>query len=377
MNIPTFKFVFDRKHEVRLGKPGKVEMSLLWERRRKYFSMGVSVAASEWDPERGVCNREDAMVLNAHIEAQRRRVADAVNSIVLSGQEFSFSALDEVLVKKQFDGDFINYLKEKIEGRRDIQEITKKSHRKLLGALGRFGKIRRFSDLTSFRIRGFDNWLHENYTRQTTIYSFHKTFKVYVNLALGEGLLSRNPYLGLKFEKGKGSLRRFLTDEQLRAVRGVTVDDGPVMRAKDVFLFQCFTGLSHVDLGFVKRGNIIERDGKMILHGKRRKTGEDFYLVLLSPAVEILRRYDFKLPAISNQKYNQFLHILGAYAGLPFRLTSHCGRHTYATWALNKGVPLETLKVMMGHSDIKTTLIYAKMLNKTVETAFEMLESKL
>ena len=91
----------------------------------------------------------------------------------------------------------------------------------------------------------------------------------------------------------------------------------------------------------------------------------------------ILEKYGYELPKISNQKYNAALKAVAAGAGIKFSLTSHCGRHTFATYCLNHGVSIETLAPMMGHSDIKTTQIYARMVNKTIESAFEGLEESL
>ena len=110
------------------------------------------------------------------------------------------------------------------------------------------------------------------------------------------------------------------------------------------------------------------------MHDVRQKTGEEFYIVLLPKAIHILKRYDYRLPLISNQQYNMRLKIVADAAALDKQLTSHMGRHTYATICLNSGIKIEVLAKMMGHSDIKTTQIYARMINTTVENAYDVLE---
>ena len=97
----------------------------------------------------------------------------------------------------------------------------------------------------------------------------------------------------------------------------------------------------------------------------------------MAPAVDILRKYDFKLPMMSNAQYNLRLKVLADYAGIDKVLTSHMGRHTFAVLCLNNGVGIETLAKMMGHTDIKTTQIYAKVLDEQVEQAFDDLEARL
>ena len=116
---------------------------------------------------------------------------------------------------------------------------------------------------------------------------------------------------------------------------------------------------------------------KYVIADRRLKTNEDYFIVLLSPAVAILQKYDFNLPLISNQKYNDFLKVAACYAHIEKTLTTHCARHTFAVFALNSGVPIEVVSKMLGHTNIKTTQLYAKILNTEVEKGFDLLESRL
>ena len=94
------------------------------------------------------------------------------------------------------------------------------------------------------------------------------------------------------------------------------------------------------------------------------------------PAMEILKKYNFKLPVITNQQYNMRLKVLASYAGINKRLTSHVGRHSFATWALSSGVPLPVVSKMLGHKKISTTEIYAKVLQQDVAAGFNLLKEK-
>ena len=116
-------------------------------------------------------------------------------------------------------------------------------------------------------------------------------------------------------------------------------------------------------------------DVKNVLEEK--KTEEEYFLMLLKPAMEILRKYDFKLPIISNYQYNLRLKVVQEIARIKQSLHSHMARHSFAVMALNMGVSIENLAKMMGHTDIKTTQIYAKVLNKSVQEEFEKMDSKL
>lgn len=124
--------------------------------------------------------------------------------------------------------------------------------------------------------------------------------------------------------------------------------------------------------------NKIEKRGsKYVIADRRVKTNEDYFIVLLTPAMDILKKYDFKLPIMSNQKYNYYLKVAASFAKIDKSLTSHCARHTFAVFALNNKVPIEVVSKMLGHTNIKTTQIYAKILNSEVEKGFDALEKVL
>ena len=120
----------------------------------------------------------------------------------------------------------------------------------------------------------------------------------------------------------------------------------------------------------------IKRYTTMFYHAKRTKTDTDFVFILLEPAVEILEKYNYKLPIMSNQKYNDYLKIIGVMIGYD-GLHSHAGRGTAATLFLSKGMPINVVQKVMGHKSIRQTLRYARTLNKDVIGAFDNLEGKL
>lgn len=378
MKLPNPKFVYDRRKRASGSKPGSVEIVIYHEGRTGYFNTGVSVLPLQWDGT-GVRGRDDSRALNCVLADRMARINEAINILTIRGEEFSLEALKEEVSapKAKANGNFIEYVEQTLKERKDIRESTRKGQYKLVSALKEFRGITGFCDLTARRIREFDRWLHSRGIKQSSVHGYHRIMKTYVTMAINEGYLRDTPYKGVKIGKGKPAERRYLNDEELQALAAVNVKDPTVMKARDLFLFQCYTGLAYVDLSLIDFEKFRGNEGKMILHEQRRKTGQTFHVVLLSPAVEILKRYDFKLPIITNQKYNVTLKAVSAFAGLDFSLTSHCGRHTFATWCLNQGVPLETLKTMMGHADIKTTQEYAKILNRTVEDTFEWLETKV
>lgn len=371
MIFPSCKVCFGRRG-LKADKPSSVEVEVYFGGKRKWLSTGVAVFRNQWHPVRHVINHAQAPALNAQIDAAVRKVSDFILHCQLDGKEFSFSGLSEHLNRCKMDLSFFDFVRDRIAERRDIREVTRKSHRRLLSALKAYGLIQSFEDLTPSRVRDFDGWLHARGYLQSTVAAYHKYLKIYIHEAMVRDLVTKDPYLGFKIDKGKSQQRRYLTEEELHRVMALDPEDSVVRHARDVFVFQCFTGLAYADLAAFDFAKVELRDGRYVVVDVRHKSQEAFYLVLLSPALEVLKRYDFKLPIVSNQRYNAALKAVGAVIGR--RITSHMGRHTFAVWCLNHGVEMETLARFLGHSNVRQTQEYAKIVSKTVERAFDKLQ---
>ncbi len=102
------------------------------------------------------------------------------------------------------------------------------------------------------------------------------------------------------------------------------------------------------------------------IDGERLKTGTKFFTPILNPAIKVLKKYDYNLPKITNQKGNEYLHLIQHTMGLRKSLTFHVARHSFATLAISHGVPIEYVARMLGHEDIHTTQIYTKILKTTI-----------
>lgn len=377
MSFPTIRFLFDRRKKSGPDKPGYVEIEIYHQRRRKYINTGVSILPSQWSNEGKVKNHPMAFALNRQLEEAAAPIRKHIQLVIQRGEEFSLSSLSQDMKRADHGGSFVDYVENRIKERKDIREITRKKQRKIVTALREFSRIQTFSDVTTAKIRAFDSWLRTRTTNNNTINAYHRLLRTYVNMAIAEGLLAENPYLGVKVPRQSAATIRYLDAEEIARIEAVETEDRTVMKVRDLFLFQCYTGMAYGDVSTIDFTQLEKKDGKYFLNRRRHKTGVPFRVVLLSPAVRILEKYRFRLPLMTNQKYNIYLKSLAAYAGLRCSLTSHCGRHSFATFCLNNGVSLEILKEMMGHTDIKTTELYAKMLDNSVKDAFSELEKKI
>lgn len=156
-------------------------------------------------------------------------------------------------------------------------------------------------------------------------------------------------------------------------------------QVRDVFLFSCFTGLAYIDVFNLRKEHIKEGpDGKLWIMTRRHNTNTNVNVPLLAIPLEILKKYEGKLkddkvlPVLSNQRLNSYLKELADICGIKKRITFHLARHTFATTiTLANGMPMETVSKLLGHTQIKTTQIYARISNEKLRRDMATLSSQL
>ena len=360
-------------------KAVSVEIRVSFGSERKYMSTGVLVTPNNWsDTKKMVLSKcKDADLMNETIHAFYLRVKKITDRMIEEG----ITDLDLIPTLMQNEvcdkTDFIAYC-EKRTNERNVCEHTKKRYVVFTKFLRSWGKITLFSDCNVSNVRAMDEFLHKQGKAQCTIYDYHKYLKLFINDAMIDGLLEQNPYKFLPFHIGKGEKQYVdcCTEEQFNDIKKLDLSTHHLLAARDLFLFQCYTGLAYSDLASFDYANCVQKDGKMFYHAKRTKTDTDFVFQLLSPAVEILEKYDFSLPKISNQKYNDYLKVIGQMVGVD-RLHSHMGRATAATLFLSKGMSINIVARVLGHTTLRQTTRYARTLSKDVQSAFDALEGKM
>jgi site-specific recombinase XerD len=124
--------------------------------------------------------------------------------------------------------------------------------------------------------------------------------------------------------------------------------------------------MAFVDLMGFSLSDVSEMDGMKVIRSNREKTDESFVALFLPEAEQIADKYGYQLPRISNQKYNDYLKLLGIGAGIKKTITTHVARHTFATYLINKDIPVESVSKALGHASIKQTQHYAKLAGKKV-----------
>lgn len=218
---------------------------------------------------------------------------------------------------------------------------------------------------------------------ENTVGKFLQRFRSIITMAKNNGWIQVDPFINFKI-KFKKTDRGYLTQEEIDIMMKKEFASRRLEQVRDIFILCCFTGLSYIDIRNLDQSNIrTSIDGKIWIMGKRQKTGVSFNIPLLSIAQQIIEKYSGNqpkgkiVPVASNQKMNEYLKEIATVCGINKVLTFHMSRHTFATLALTKGVSIESVSSMLGHTNIKTTQIYARILNEKVSSDMDSFEKKL
>lgn len=219
-----------------------------------------------------------------------------------------------------------------------------------------------------------------------TAVKYIKNFHKIINQCLANGWLNKDPFANYK-SKVKEVTREFLTEKEIETILNKRFVSERLELVRDIFIFSCFTGLAYIDVKQLTLDNIsLGIDGDKWIFKNRQKTETASKIPLLPVAQEIINKYaehpvckneNRLLPILSNQKMNAYLKEIVDVCEINKDLTFHIARHTFATTVtLSNGVPLETVSKMLGHTNLKTTQHYAKILDKKISEDMMILKSK-
>jgi site-specific recombinase XerD len=245
-----------------------------------------------------------------------------------------------------------------------------------------------FAELDHEFICNFEFFLKTTHgcLQNSTIKHIQKLNKV-VDIAMRNGWLDKNPFQSYSIKQEK-TTRDYLMEDELALIEAKEFRIERLQLVKDIFLFACYTGLAYIDIQSLCEDNLQRGiDGDMWIFTQRQKSKAASNIPLLPGAAAILEKYKHHaaasnqyrlLPVLSNQKLNAYLKEIADVCGIKKNLTMHMGRHTFATTVtLTNDVPIETVSKMLGHSSLKTTQIYAKVVEKKVSSDMKALKEKL
>ncbi len=236
-------------------------------------------------------------------------------------------------------------------------------------------------------IKRFEHYLKtKNIGGQNTITKYVVNFKKIIRIAYAHDWIQKDPFYHWK-AVWKPVEREALTERELQILMNKAFDLKRLNQVKDIFLFSCFTGLSFSDVQKLSDKDIVLGiKGDRWIKIYRTKTEVKSSVPLLPAAETILKKYEaikiskntpLLLPVISNVKTNAYLKEIGDLCRIKKKLTFHLARHTFATTVtLANGVPIESVSRMLGHRSLKTTQIYAKVVDRKLRDDMQKIRYK-
>ena len=306
------------------------------------------------------------------IQNGRPFTMDAIKLFIKSGytsQGITFQALTE---------EFFKSIRLKLKA----GAMTPRRYRKYEVSIGHFleqGIVKPdtlVAEIKNQHILAFKHKMMSNNYESVTIAGFLQCLKSVFLFGMRNDLIKNNPFIGYKIDKQVKDVL-FLTEEEVQRIKDKKLPTFRLERVRDLFLFQCYTALSFCDMAVLEPTDFhSNEEGIQYLRKRRKKTGVEFFVVLLPEALDIAKKYDYHLPLISNERYNSYLKELGAICEIDKPMHSHIGRHTAATYLLNRSVPMEMVAKTLGHSTTKQTRHYAKLLDKSVFEEFKKIMAR-
>ncbi len=375
MKIAKTRVVFDRHKKATKKVAASVYIEVSYDRVRNFYNTGIKVCAHQFKDGK-VINCGQMAEYQDRINDMRNTIENYINDKMKAKESFSLDNLKKFMDGRVFGAkdSFLRFMLARIY-ERPIAESTRCAHISVYNTLKHWGRIRQFSDITEANLKLWDDLSHHNAQKAKSVWNYHKILKIYCREAKRFGHIKDNPYDYMKFKRDNSPGHRFITMEEIEKIKSLELTEKALVDARLCFLFQCYTSLSYADMQRFDIGSVRTVDGKMRLRSQRVKTNEMYNITLMKAAVNLLEECGFVLPIQDLHFYNRNLQAIQFRAGITTHLTSHVGRHTFATSiALKHKMPIEVLQKVMGHESIRTTQVYAKVLQESVDAEFDRLD---
>ena len=374
----SYNLVFNRKK--RLNKRGMalVQVEAYLNRKKMYFSTKIYLKPEQWDAKRKmVKNHPNANVLNRMLYENIAAIEQTELGLWQQGKSISLDLLKNSIDKPLSNGrSFLTFFKEEIANS-SLKESTRQNHLSTLELLQEFKKEVLFTDLTFEFVSSFDNYLQSKGYHLNTIAKHMKHLKRYINVAINKEYMDIQKYAFRKYKiKSIEGSHTHLAPEELHKFENLQLTGRytRLQKTKDAFLFCCYAGLRYSDFTNLTSANIVEFHQETWIIYKSVKTGMEvrlpLYLLFEGKGIQILQRYKddfnsfFKLK--DNSNINKELNILAGLAKIDKRVSFHTARHTNAALLLYNGANITTVQKLLGHKSVKTTQVYANIMDITV-----------
>ena len=384
----SFAILFSiRESKVRKDGNAPIEVTITLNGERCSFSTGKKIKVTSWDKNKQLVKGKDeeAISLNNYLKSVKAKLYEKEAELldrgfVITAQLLYDAYFDKVECLKERS--LLSILEEHNAERKAmvgktvapatywVFEYTARLLKEFI--LQKYGREDLYlRELNLSFIQGFHSFLlGEKKMGQNSSTKHLKFLKKLLNLAVSNSYISYNPVNAYKVEREPVEID-FLDEEELRKIINFDTPIPRFERAKDMFLFGCFTGLSYIDIKTLTAEHF-EKDsaGRIWIKKRRVKTGVLSRIPLLPIAKLILDKYkggDKLLPIQDPADINKYLKDIAILCNIKKRITFHTSRHTFAsTVTLANNISLEVVSKMLGHTNTRMTTHYAKLIDRCI-----------
>lgn len=370
--------------------------------KRVELSTGKKIQPDQWNINAGRIkgNSEEARIINRHLNNIYLKLEKIYDQLVEKDQYISAQTIKSIFLgentKQHCLLELFKYHNEQIKaqlgqgysaGTLERYETTYKHTREFIKHHYKRDEYM-LNELKYDFITEFEFYLKSvKKIGHNTTMKYLRNFKKIVLIAVKNEWILRDPFSRYQMSM-KEVKKDYLTKDELSTLYTKEIEVERLVHVRDIFLFCCYTGLAYADVKKLSPDNISKGlDGEYWLFVDRTKTGSSSNVPLLPVALEMVKKYEDHpatvnsgklLPVLSNQKTNAYLKELATLCKINKNITFHMARHTFATTVtLSNGVSIETVGNMLGHKNLKTTQIYAKVVQEKVSQDMKKLKDLL
>ncbi len=419
--MATIKIILRKDKISKKNNKAPLYARITQNRKSRFIALGINIEPKYWDEDKCVIKRGEVNYkeLNAYLLHKRAEIERKTIELSLSSNNVTSGKIKEIIKRKSSNIDFFEFSSNKIEELKEkLNYTTHKRYYAYLQVLERYNGSRnlKFNEIDIDFIKDFEKYQYNVLDNTVnTFIGYFKFIKSMFNRAIKDGVINNDLYVFKNYEiKHQETKIKYLNEEQFKQVLEYKNVSKKYQVYYDMYIFSCYAGgLRISDVLTLKWKDYIEKEQRVIKI--IRKTGRKHQVKLPLKANEIVLKYktnevkqdDYIFPLLRKEIEGVFENILdttnnnierfntqeklnaricyqtkranftmrkvGKEIDLPFKLTFHTARHTFATRALNKGMRIEYVSKIMDHSTINVTQIYAKVVNKELDKAMEIM----
>ena len=393
---------FIKRTKLRKNGEAPIVVRITYDKQMVESQIGRSVPINQWSQNKGGVIGKDKKCneLNAYIEMVRIKIYNIQQDFERNGILYTAPMIKDSYMGRGTDQRtlYSTFSEHNAKCREligiDYELITIRRYDNCLKYLMETVKRQHgkddvlLSEVNAELVRNFEHFLKvERGCAQNTVIRYMKCFKKIINLAINNEWMHRNPFAGIKFHEQVIN-KDFLSQDEVTKLIQTDFGIEKLNLVRDIFAFQIFTGLAYVDVLNLRPEHILtDAKGKIWIHKARQKTDNMCYIPLLQFPIMILEKYaeypeclqkGTLLPVYQNQTMNAYLKQIASICGISKVLTTHTARRTFATViALANNVSLANVSKMLGHTTVRMTQRYAKVLDSSIMRDMESVENSL